>query len=59
MLPPEAPPILQTALEDASRSIVPTVASDLRLTDDHAPVEMLVDAMVIEFLLSGGVSDLQ
>ncbi|MCD4686946.1 MAG: fused MFS/spermidine synthase, partial [Anaerolineae bacterium] len=58
-LPADVHPILRTALEDANQSVVPTVASDLRLTDDHAPVEMLVDAMVIEFLLNGGVSDLQ
>lgn len=57
-LPDTAHPVLRTALESASNSIVPTVASDIRFTDDHAPVEMLVDSMVIEFLLEGGIDEL-
>lgn len=57
-LPADAHPVLQTALEVASTSIVPTVASDMRLTDDRAPVEMIVDSMVIEFLLEGGINEL-
>ncbi|MBN1681598.1 MAG: fused MFS/spermidine synthase [Anaerolineae bacterium] len=57
-LPPEAHPVLREALTAAAESIRPTVASDLRLTDDHAPVEMIVDSMVIEFLLHGGINEL-
>jgi len=57
-LPPNAHPILRQALQDAENAIVPTVASGIRFTDDHAPVEMLVDSMVIEFLLTGGIDEL-
>lgn len=58
ILPGDAHPVLRTALEAASTSIVPTVASDVRFTDDRAPVEMMVDSMVIEFLLEGGIDEL-
>jgi spermidine synthase len=59
LLPADAHPVLVETLTDASTSIVPTVASDVRLTDDRAPVEMIVDSMVIEFLLHGGVNELK
>lgn len=59
LLPEHAHPILVEALTDASTSMMPTVASDVRLTDDHAPVEMIVDSMVIDFLLHGGVNELK
>ncbi len=58
-LPPDAPPILRQALELGVTSLRPTVASDVRFTDDHAPVERLVDAMVVDFLLRGGLEDLR
>jgi spermidine synthase len=57
-LPPDTSPVLQAALQTASAAIRPTVASDVRFTDDHAPVEAIVDEMVIEFLLSGGIDEL-
>ncbi|PJF41966.1 MAG: spermine synthase [Phototrophicales bacterium] len=44
-------PMLFLALETALETIVPTVASDTIFTDDHAPVEQIVDRMVIEYLL--------
>ncbi|MBP8973051.1 MAG: fused MFS/spermidine synthase, partial [Anaerolineae bacterium] len=57
-LPPDAHPILREVLADAWNALVPTVASDVRFTDDRAPVEMLVDSMVVEFLLGGGIDEL-
>jgi spermidine synthase len=57
-LPPTANPVLVEALQDASTSIRPTVASNVRFTDDHAPVEAMVDSMVIDFLLHGGINEL-
>lgn len=57
-LPPDAHPILREALADAAASIRPTVTADLILTDDRAPVESIVDRMVIEFLLGGGIAEL-
>jgi spermidine synthase len=57
-LPPDAHPVLHQALQVATTSIRPTVASNVRLTDDHAPVEAIVDSMVIDFLLHGGINEL-
>jgi spermidine synthase len=57
-LPPDTSPILREVLADAWNALVPTVASGPRFTDDRAPVEMLVDRMVVEFLLRGGINEL-
>ncbi|MBN1564847.1 MAG: fused MFS/spermidine synthase [Anaerolineae bacterium] len=59
LLPDDVHPILIEALTDATTAIMPTVAANIRLTDDHAPVEMIVDSMVIDFLLHGGVNELK
>lgn len=56
-LPADAHPILREALTDAAGSIVPTLPGDRVLTDDHAPVESIVDSMVVEFLLGGGLDE--
>jgi spermidine synthase len=48
-LTPDAHPVLHQALQAATTSIRPTVASNLRLTEDHAPVEAIVDLMTIFF----------
>lgn len=57
-LRPDASPVLRAALTDAWGALVPSVASDTRFTDDRASVEMMVDKMVIEFLLEGGIHEL-
>lgn len=57
-LPDDAPPILVRALQNGVAALRPTVASDTRFTDDHAPVEAIVDRMVIDFLLHGGLNEL-
>lgn len=51
-------PVLRAVLESARGSLRETVAADIRFTDDHAPVEAIVDAMVIDFLLGGGIDEL-
>ncbi|MBZ0294985.1 MAG: fused MFS/spermidine synthase [Anaerolineae bacterium] len=51
-------PILRDALVLGENSLVTTSPSDLVFTDDHAPVENLVDSLVLNFLMSGGVDQL-
>jgi spermidine synthase len=55
-LPSQASPLLATALQTAVGALVPTVASEVLFTDDRAPVETIVDSMVIDFLMGGGSS---
>jgi predicted membrane-bound spermidine synthase len=59
LLPPETDPILSNMLALGAASLVPTQASDILFTDDRAPVETLVDSLVLNFLLSGGAEQLQ
>jgi spermidine synthase len=58
-LPPDAAPLLRDTLTLAESTIVRTEASDVVFTDDRAPVESLVDSLVINFLLSGGAEQLR
>ncbi len=58
-LPADVSPMLRDTLALAQRTLVPTHASDLVFTDDHAPVESLVDSLVVNFLLSGGADQLR
>ncbi len=46
-------PRLYDVLADAAKAIVPLGKSDLVFTDDLAPVERLVDSIVLDFLLAG------
>ena len=57
-LPANAHPVLREALSAAVDALRPTTTSDVRFTDDRAPVESIVDSMVIEFLLTGGIDEL-
>lgn len=52
-------PLLANVLRLAQETLVPTVRSDLLFTDDHAPVELLVDSIVMNFLFSGGTEILR
>jgi spermidine synthase len=52
-LPADASPLLRDILDSGVRSIVPIHTSDTVFTDDRAPVETLVDSLVLNFLLSG------
>jgi len=58
-LPADASPILRDTLTIAQASLVPTQTNDILFTDDRAPVETLVDSIVLNFLLSGGIEELQ
>lgn len=53
-LPADSPALLRTALQTAVGAIHPTRASDLVFTDDRAPVETIINSMLIDFLTSGG-----
>ena len=52
-LPDDAHPLLRRVLTDAVQAAVATRANDILFTDDRAPVETLVDSLVINFLFSG------
>lgn len=51
LLPPDADPLLRRALEAASRAFVPSTASTVLFTDDRAPVETIINSMLIDYLL--------
>jgi len=53
-LPTNADLVLRTVLDSAVKNLQPTVQSDVLFTDDRAPVETIVDSMVINFLTGGG-----
>ena len=50
--------MLRDTLALAAAHIVPIGVSDTVFTDDHAPVETLVDSLVLNFLLSGSMDQL-
>jgi spermidine synthase len=58
LLPTDAPSLLQDALIWGVTQSVPVNMSNLIFTDDRAPVETLVDSLVLNFLLSGGTDQL-
>jgi spermidine synthase len=57
-LPQTTDPLLRDSIEWGIRQSVATHVSDTIFTDDRAPVETLADSLVINFLLSGGTSQL-
>jgi hypothetical protein len=57
-LPADIDPLLRDTLHWGASSLVPIQPSDIVFTDDRAPVETLVDSIVINFLLSGGTDQL-
>lgn len=59
MLPPDAPALLRDVLTVSTAALVPVQPSDLIFTDDRAPVETLVDSLVLNFLLSGQTEQLR
>jgi predicted membrane-bound spermidine synthase len=52
-LPLDSPPLLVRAMQTTVRAIQPTVASDVLFTDDRAPVETIINSMVVDFLMGG------
>ena len=59
LLPPEAHPFLRLTLEHAVANLQPTPASDVVFTDDRAPVELLTNAIVLNFILGGDLLTLR
>ncbi len=53
-LPPDAHPLLRETLALAYESIVPIHPTTVVFTDDRAPVETLVNTMILEFILGEG-----
>lgn len=58
-LPADAHPVLREALAYAQDSLVPVQPSETIFTDDRAPVETIVDSLVLNFLLGGGADELR
>lgn len=58
-LPNDTHPMLANIMSLGAASLVPTQANDILFTDDRAPVETLVDSLVLNFLLSGGADQFQ
>ena len=52
-------PMLKDALARAVQNLQPTPTSETVFTDDVAPVEQLTNSIVIRFILSGGVYQLE
>ncbi|MBK8905948.1 MAG: fused MFS/spermidine synthase [Anaerolineaceae bacterium] len=51
-------PLLRAALETAVTGYVPTDPSDVIFTDERAPVETIIDGLVLRYLLQEGVGGL-
>jgi len=52
-------PILHDVLSASIENTVPVVTSDIIFTDNQAPVETLVDSIVLNFLLSGDLDEIR
>ena len=57
-LDPAVDPLLRAAIETANANLVPATASDVIFTDERAPVETIVDTLVLRYLLAEGVNGL-
>jgi len=57
-LDPAVDPLLRAAIETANANLVPATASDIIFTDERAPVETIVDTLVLRYLLSEGADGL-
>jgi len=58
-LPADSPAILRDTLALANQHLVEPVIGDIVFTDDHAPVELLVDSIVLNFILSEDVEQIR
>ncbi|MDX1413915.1 MAG: fused MFS/spermidine synthase [Candidatus Promineifilaceae bacterium] len=50
----DADPLLTQALQTAAGHLVPSAAGDVIFTDERAPVETIIDSLVLRFLLEEG-----
>jgi spermidine synthase len=53
-LDPAADPLLREALQTAAANLVPATAGEVIFTDQRAPVETIIDSLVLRFLLQEG-----
>ncbi len=51
-------PLLHRSMTEVDQGLVPSVAGDVVFTDQRAPVEIIVDTLVIRYLLDEGASGL-
>jgi spermidine synthase len=58
-LPTDVPSLLRDVLTDSVNALVPVRRSEVVFTDDRAPVETLVDSLVLNFLLYGDTGQLR
>lgn len=54
MLDPEADPLLREVLQTAAANLAPTAPGEVIFTDQRAPVETIIDSLVLRFLLREG-----
>ncbi|HEX9012144.1 MAG TPA: fused MFS/spermidine synthase, partial [Anaerolineaceae bacterium] len=52
-------PVLLQAMEVAATNLRPVASSGVVFTDDLAPIEWITNRMMVSFVLSGGVEELQ
>lgn len=57
-LPAGASPLLHQVLETAATNLVPATPSTIIFTDERAPVETIIDSLVLRFLLEQGPAGL-
>lgn len=57
-LPAEADPLLRQLLQIGGDALVPTVSGEVIFTDNRAPVETIVDSLVINYILEAGFENL-
>lgn len=50
----DAPPLLRDVLQTAAANITPTAASTVVFSDERAPVETIIDSLVLRYLLQEG-----
>lgn len=59
LLPEGVSPILRQVLTDTTQHLVETNQIDVLFTDNRAPVETIIDSLVLNFILSGGAEELR
>lgn len=58
-LPEDSHPALRSVLNSSLQNLVPSVRSDILFTDNRAPLETLVDSLVLDFLVNGDVNQIR
>jgi len=58
-LPPDAPLLLKSVLLRTQQNLQATPPPSVVFTDDRAPVEQLTNSIVLRFILSGGIYQLE